>query len=130
MKHEVVYKLKESPDYTMAKMVKVARWIDSICPGRYTPRRVAALARTLVAGSAWTPEYHYLRGDFLSEDGPCTFEVKEELDEEDIRERDYAKEWTKVNAMLEAGANGVAVEAIAYCKWIKLHPGYAAPFAG
>ena len=39
MKHEVVYKLKESPDYTMAKMVKVARCIDSICPDRYTQRR-------------------------------------------------------------------------------------------
>ena len=89
----------------------------------------SARARTLVAGSARTPEYHYLRGDFLSEDGPCTFEVKEELDEEDIRERDYAKEWTKVNAMLEAGANGDAVEAIAYCKWIKLHPGCGTPFA-
>ena len=131
MKNYFVFKLRNDVYYSVAE---VAKWIDTISTRCYTGKERIEMARHLIDGGTLKEEVCYVQRQNLSYKDVCDFEMGIEWDEMELEEqrrnRELQDSWIKVNAMLEAGANGDAQQAVEYCKWMKANPGWGSAYAG
>ena len=115
---EITYTYNLGSKYSVAQ---IAKWVLAKTPfglgrigGSVSLPEAMTIARALVRGERWQPEYYMLHEP--EADGPCQFEIVDVKTEDELR-------WEKQHAihaahaeLLKRGAAGDAEAAIAYCK--------------
>jgi hypothetical protein len=96
--------------------VQIAQWVRDVCPDQYTSADAMMIARYLLHGETWRPEYATFDFSRVGTDELCMIEIDTSYDDYDEELRTAREKQASYYELLKRGAEGDTDAAIAYCK--------------